>query len=214
MRDLVCRRSLLRNGGLAVALIVILQVGYACLQLSRLEFPSEEVNRIDVLWNPFYISSQADLVAIEEQIQEARQRAPYEAFLGSQTINSAAVMNSVRQKVNLRPFSTELWRDLIWAESLAQEKQKNRLASIEVARRLGGWNDKYYLNLVLYCLEEPPALLKHAPEFCRSLLANMPHLSLAANARDMGVHHSYLKSRIDELAPVYDLRLNQRNDSR
>lgn len=214
MGELGIWRSLLLRGGLAAVLALVLQIGYACLQLSRVESPSHERNNIHVLWNPFFSSSHAKIQGIEEQAEGVRQRAPYETFLSLQTNDSRALVESVRQKINQRPFSSKFWSELVWAESLAPENEVDRLASIEAAIKISGWNHQYYLKLTAFCLESPPLLLQYNPRLCRSLLTNMPHASLALNARGMGVQHVYLKSRVEELSALYDLKSVERGDSR
>ena len=204
-------RIIVLRVGLLITLAVILQIGYACLQLSRAEIPISAVNDIKVIWNPFFDARKARINQIEKTIQAARARAAYSNFIVGQKDDATETMLGVREQLGIEPFSTLLWGKLVAIEADVDEQPANRLASIEVAKKLGGWNHRYYLKLAAYCLENPPVLFEHDPKLCGEMLSKLPHTNLAFNARDMGVSYNYLRSRLSELTPLY---LSESSDRR
>ena len=124
--------------------------------------------------NLFSDSDRAQLLALDAQAQEMRDRLEYMVFTKERGDALQRLESLLNQQINLRPFAPNYWRELVFAQSDLKVTQTERDWVFRIAIAQLKWNKLERLMLTNRCVLQAANDSSDWYQSCVELLSHLP----------------------------------------
>lgn len=114
------------------------------------------------------------LAKLESRTQEMRERLEYMVFTKERNQTLRVLLDSLREQINLRPWSPELWLDYSISSAELNLPASERDWSFMTAVKLQRWNQYQRLWLTSRCVSQQVDITSQWRSICTEVLQHFP----------------------------------------